>query len=72
MLQQVGVYILPVGIPEAIRTVAQREGLTLEALRKKGRFANGTFYNLLAGRAPRVVRTLEKLKAIGVVVDLTQ
>lgn len=54
------------GLPDAIKEAARAQGLTLEALRKRARLANGTFYNLLRGRPPGVVRTLKKLKKVHV------
>jgi len=45
---------------------AKKQKLTLEELRVKTGLSNGTFYNVLAGKPPRVLRTLEKLKAAGV------
>lgn len=49
-----------------IYAAARRQKLTLEALRVRCGLPNGTFYNLVAGKPPRVLRTFEKLKAGGV------
>lgn len=51
---------------KAIRAAAKRKGLSVEQLRLESGLANGTFYNVLAGKPPRVMRTIEKLVAVGV------
>lgn len=51
---------------KAVRAAAKRKGITLEQLRLESGLANGTFYNVVAGRPPRVMRTIEKLRDAGV------
>lgn len=53
-------------LPKAIREAARRQGLTIEALRKKTGLSNGRFYELLSGVQPKKIDALEKLRKAGV------
>lgn len=53
-------------LPDAIRSAATGQGLTLEAFRKKAGLSNGRFYEILSGIPPKKIDAIQKLEAAGV------
>lgn len=53
-------------LPQAIRRAAKKQGLTIEALRKKSGLSNGRFYELLSGVPPKKLDAIVKLRSAGV------
>jgi hypothetical protein len=53
-------------IPEAMRAAAERQGITLEELRRLAAMSGGLFYGLLRGEPPKKFDSIERLRRAGV------